>query len=309
MARPWCHAGPHTPADPGPGVAARGVAPRGRWRAAPRRAPGRSRTPPGRPACARAPAPGPRRRARCRSEVVTSPSLDFAHHDVPVGERRDLGQVGDHHHLGGAGQHRQPAADLDRGLAADPGVDLVEDERRHRVGAGQHHLERQHHPGQLAARGALGERPRRRRPRWPPAAARRRRRRRGRSAPRARRPPARRGRRAGPRRPPPGRAASPAGRARRSPGRRGAGRRRAERPRSSRPDVGQPSRAGRRARPAAARSGRRCRRARAAAGRRPGDQASTSSMSSPYLRVSAISAARRSETVASRAGSDSRPEA
>ena len=39
------------------------------------------------------------------------------------------------------------------------------------------------------------------------------------------------------------------------------------------------------------------------------DQASTSSMSSPYLRVSAVRAARRSETVASRAGSDSRPEA
>ena len=86
------------------------------------------------------------------------PSLDLCHHDVPVGERRDLGQVGDHEHLGGAGQRGEPAADLDRGLAADPGVDLVEDERRHRAGAGQRDLEGQHHPGQLAAGGALVQR-------------------------------------------------------------------------------------------------------------------------------------------------------
>ncbi len=39
------------------------------------------------------------------------------------------------------------------------------------------------------------------------------------------------------------------------------------------------------------------------------DQASTSSMVSPYLRVSAVSAALRSETAASRAGSVSRPAA
>ena len=35
--------------------------------------------------------------------------------DVPVGERRHLRQVGDHQHLGGPGQPRQPPADLDRG--------------------------------------------------------------------------------------------------------------------------------------------------------------------------------------------------
>jgi hypothetical protein len=39
------------------------------------------------------------------------------------------------------------------------------------------------------------------------------------------------------------------------------------------------------------------------------DQASTSSMVSPYLRVSAVSAALRSETAASRAGSVSTPAA
>ena len=52
----------------------------------------------------------------------------------------------------------QPAADLDRGLAADAGVDLVEDEGRHRAGLGQRDLEGQHHPGQLAAGGALVQR-------------------------------------------------------------------------------------------------------------------------------------------------------
>ena len=49
----------------------------------------------------------------------------------------------------------QPAADLDRGPAADARVDLVEHHRRHRVGAGEHHLDGEHHPGQLTAGRAL----------------------------------------------------------------------------------------------------------------------------------------------------------
>ncbi len=61
-----------------------------------------------------------------------------------------------------ARQGGQPPADLDRRLAADAGVDLVEDEGRHRVGAGEHDLDREHHPRQLAAGGALLQRPRRR---------------------------------------------------------------------------------------------------------------------------------------------------
>ena len=49
-------------------------------------------------------------------------------------------------------------ADLGGGPAAHPGVDLVEDQRRHRVGIGQHHLQSEHHPGQLTAGGALADR-------------------------------------------------------------------------------------------------------------------------------------------------------
>ena len=68
-----------------------------------------------------------------------------------VGERRDLRQVGDHDHLGQPGQPGQAPADLHRRPAADAGVDLIEHERRHRVGPGEDHLDGQHHPGQLAA--------------------------------------------------------------------------------------------------------------------------------------------------------------
>ena len=77
---------------------------------------------------------------------------------MAVGERRDLRQVGDHQDLGVLGEHGQPAADLDRRLAADAGVDLVEDERRHRVGRRQRHLDAEHHPGELTAGGALAQR-------------------------------------------------------------------------------------------------------------------------------------------------------
>ena len=50
------------------------------------------------------------------------------------------------------------AADLDGGPAPHPCVHLVEDERRHRVRAGQHDLEGQHHAGQLTSGGAARER-------------------------------------------------------------------------------------------------------------------------------------------------------
>ncbi len=77
--------------------------------------------------------------------------VGLLHHQVVVRERGHLRQVGDHDHLRGAGQPGQPPADLHRGLAADPGVYLVEDERRHRVGTGEDHLDGQHDAGQLAA--------------------------------------------------------------------------------------------------------------------------------------------------------------
>ena len=86
----------------------------------------------------------------------------LGHHQVPVGERGHLRQVGDHEHLVVAGQPGQPPADLHRRLAADPGVDLVEDQRRRAAGAGEDHLDGEHHPGQLAAGGALLQRQRRR---------------------------------------------------------------------------------------------------------------------------------------------------
>ena len=107
---------------------------------------------------------------------LTHPVLAFEHRDaaaghrcrrcasppeVAVGERRHLRQVGHDHDLRGAGQPGQPPPDLDRGLAADAGVDLVEELGRHRVGAGEDHLDGEHDPGQLTAGGALGDGPRR----------------------------------------------------------------------------------------------------------------------------------------------------
>ena len=91
--------------------------------------------------------------------MVTEPSLDFSTTTCRSAYAATCGQVGDHQHLGALRELGQPAADLDGGAAADAGVDLVEDERRDRAGAGQGHLERQHHPGQLAAGGALVQRP------------------------------------------------------------------------------------------------------------------------------------------------------
>src|SRR5690348_10430934 len=73
------------------------------------------------------------------------------HHQVVVRERGHLGQVGDDDNLREPGQPGQPAADLDRRLAAHARVDLVEDEGRHRVRAGEYHLNGKHDPGQLPA--------------------------------------------------------------------------------------------------------------------------------------------------------------
>ena len=100
--------------------------------------------------------------SRARRSRSTRAVLGLGHHQVPVGERRDLRQVGHDEHLRGLGQPGQPPADLDRRPATDPGVHLVEHEGRDRVDAGQDHLDRQHHPGQLAAGGAARQRPGRR---------------------------------------------------------------------------------------------------------------------------------------------------
>ena len=79
-----------------------------------------------------------------------------------VGERRDLREVGDDEHLAALRERAQPPADLDRGPAADAGVDLVEDERaRRRVApgaVGERDLDGEHDAGELAAGRALAER-------------------------------------------------------------------------------------------------------------------------------------------------------
>ena len=83
-------------------------------------------------------------------------------HDAEVvgRERGDLGEVGDDDDLRLLGEPREPSADLDRRGAADPGVDLVEDERRHGIAPGDDDLDREHHPRELAAGRAARDRPR-----------------------------------------------------------------------------------------------------------------------------------------------------
>src|SRR5207244_9637588 len=49
--------------------------------------------------------------------------------EVAVGERGDLGKVRDRHDLSVLGESPEQSANRVRGLAADAGVDLVEDER------------------------------------------------------------------------------------------------------------------------------------------------------------------------------------
>ncbi len=75
-----------------------------------------------------------------------------------IGVRGHLWQMRDDDDLVRAGQPRQPAPDLHRRPAADAGVDLVEHHGGAGRGSSQHHFQRQHHPGQLATGGALGQR-------------------------------------------------------------------------------------------------------------------------------------------------------
>ena len=89
--------------------------------------------------------------------TVRPSDLVLRHEHVRVGERRDLREVRHAEHLVMAAQGRERAPDRGARLAADPGVDLVEHERRRRLG--QHDAQRQHRARQLAARRGLGERP------------------------------------------------------------------------------------------------------------------------------------------------------
>ena len=108
--------------------------------------------------------------------------VGLAHHQVPVGERRDLRQVGDDDHLG-VPARAASRAPTSRAARPPTRVDLVEDEGRHRGGSRRagDDLEGEHHPGQLTARGGLGHASGRARPGWRRAGSRRRRRRAGRS--------------------------------------------------------------------------------------------------------------------------------
>ena len=107
----------------------------------------------------------PRRRASPPARVVRSSGREqrgfgrrsaadhpLADHDVRVGVRRHLREVRHAQHLVVAAQRAQPLAQGRRVPAADPGIDLVEDEERRLVGRGQHDLQRQRQPARLAAR-------------------------------------------------------------------------------------------------------------------------------------------------------------
>ena len=83
------------------------------------------------------------------------------HPHLGVGVGGDLRQVGhDEHLVRLIGQPGQRPTDGDRGGAADAGVDLVEHQCRWR--SGEHEAQREHGPRQLATRGDLGQRQRRR---------------------------------------------------------------------------------------------------------------------------------------------------
>ena len=65
---------------------------------------------------------------------------------------RDLRQVRDHEHLVPLRHLGKRRADARADLSADSLIDLVEHQRRHGVMPSQHDLEREHEPGELAAR-------------------------------------------------------------------------------------------------------------------------------------------------------------
>ena len=113
--------------------------------------------------------------------MVRSPIDALVDDQMVITKGGDLGQVGDHQHLVLPAQGGQGLADGHGRLAADPGVDLVEDQRRRVLDRGvvaavatvsgrrglagsgpaparEHQADRQHGPGQLAPRSHLGQR-------------------------------------------------------------------------------------------------------------------------------------------------------
>ena len=119
-------------------------------------------------ATARRPARRRRRRSRappcvrCRS--VATPFHGLLHHDLRVGERRHLREVGDAQHLVPRAECRSRRPTATPASPPMPGVDLVEHQRRRRLR--EHHARRQHRTGELAAGRGPGQRAGRARPGW-----------------------------------------------------------------------------------------------------------------------------------------------
>ena len=70
-------------------------------------------------------------------------NTDLRDAKVMVGVRSDLREMGDTEHLTARAQCLQLASDRGRNGAADAGVDLVENQRRHLADFARHDLDRQ----------------------------------------------------------------------------------------------------------------------------------------------------------------------
>ena len=68
-----------------------------------------------------------------------------------IGERRHLRRMGHGQDLHLGAEPRQALADRGGGGAADPGIDLIEHQRRRRAAGREHHLQREDDAGKLAA--------------------------------------------------------------------------------------------------------------------------------------------------------------
>ena len=68
-----------------------------------------------------------------------------------IGEGGDLREVSDDEHLMARSECLQAQADLNGGLAANAGVDLIEDQCRQTIGVGSDRFDREHHSREFAA--------------------------------------------------------------------------------------------------------------------------------------------------------------
>ncbi|MNH14987.1 hypothetical protein D3C79_745920 [compost metagenome] len=82
----------------------------------------------------------------------------LADHHVLVALARHLGQVGDHHDLGGFTELAQQTTDHGRRRAADPHIHFIKDQGRRRNLAGADHYDGEADARQLTTGGDLAER-------------------------------------------------------------------------------------------------------------------------------------------------------